>query len=44
MLPSLIIPRNDYLDKLKPFINQSIIKVFIGLLYTGGRIQSVWKS
>jgi len=29
-IPNHIIPRNHYLDKVKPFINQSIIKVFTG--------------
>lgn len=29
-IPSHIIPRNHYLSKVKPFINQSIIKVFTG--------------
>lgn len=29
-IPAHIIPRNHYLNKVKPFVNQSIIKVFTG--------------
>lgn len=28
--PNAIIPRNPYLNKVKPFVYQSIIKVFTG--------------
>lgn len=30
IIPTHIIPRNHYLNKVKPFVNQSIIKVFTG--------------